>query len=150
MCSKSLLLLLTMCIDSNNIICPYHTLHWWYWPARAWEPRLCRWTSLLWKVPDAQRWPHLRAQRRRSMRFTGMAAWWWADVHVVSSVCMLTNPPQAQDTHSAVGQLVSTQPQSSPCAPATTGTREGEKERYVFDLWPPKNINEQICVCVCV
>lgn len=41
----------------------------------------------------------------------------------------LTNPPQAHDTHSAVGQLVSTQPQSSPCAPPPTDGKYGEKKR---------------------
>ena len=33
---------------------------------------------------------------------------------------MLTNPPQTHDTHSAVGQFISTQPQSSPCAPSSS------------------------------
>lgn len=56
----------------------------------------------------------------RGNKFTEMEVKERLIVHIVCSVSnMLTDPPQAQDTHCAVSQLMSTQPQSSPCAPAT-------------------------------
>lgn len=44
---------------------------------------------------------------------------------------ILTDPSETQNTHGAVGQLISTQPQSSPRAPATTDTEDVMK--YVLD-----------------